>query len=79
MGRFPFPPEGKTLAIFELLQYIINEPIGPLHEEKFPEELAEFTRVWYSILHTNGSLLKDPKSRPTPAQLLVSYKCLLIF
>lgn len=60
MGRFPFPPEGKTLAIFELLQFIINEPIV-LDEDRFPSGFNSFI---------NACLSKDPKSRPSPTELL---------
>jgi len=61
LGRFPFPPEGKTLAIFELLQYIVNEHIPPLSEEKFTKDLCDFVAK---------CVIKDPKTRPTPAELM---------
>jgi len=62
LGRFPFPPEGKALAVFELLQFIVNEPLAELPEgPQFPDAFREFAR---------RCLMKDPKVRPTPAELM---------
>ena len=62
LGRFPFPPEGKALAVFELLQFIVNEPLAELPEgTQFSENLRAIIR---------RCLLKDPNARPTPAELM---------
>ncbi|RKP22358.1 kinase-like domain-containing protein [Syncephalis pseudoplumigaleata] len=63
LGRFPFPPDGKQLAILELLNYIVNEPAPTLPEGMYPEDLSQFI---------TACLLKNPDQRPTPAQLLES-------
>ncbi|KAJ1563996.1 Dual specificity mitogen-activated protein kinase kinase 1, partial [Nowakowskiella sp. JEL0078] len=46
LGRFPFPPEGspegKDLVIFELLEYIVNEPVPTLPEGKYTPEFELF-------------------------------------
>lgn len=55
IGKFPFPPEGIILPIFDLLQYIVNEPVPPLPEGQFSPEFQDFT---------NKCLIKDPSKRP---------------
>ncbi|RKP05393.1 kinase-like domain-containing protein [Thamnocephalis sphaerospora] len=60
LAKFPFP---SSLAIFELLHYIVNEPVPLLPTDKFPEDLVDF------IKHC---LIKDPNKRMTPKQLTVS-------
>eukprot|EP00128_Syssomonas_multiformis_P018141 Colp12_sorted_trinity150504_noHs@12349 len=73
VGRFPIPPEPegaatgepvkvKPLAIFELLEYIVNEPPPslPLHMQ-FSDEFRDFI---------NKCLIKEPADRPTPRKLL---------
>jgi len=57
LGRFPFPP----LGIFELLQFIIHEPIAPLDPDRFPADFCDFVAV---------CLIKDPRARPSPSELL---------
>jgi len=57
LGRFPFPP----LGIFELLQFIIHEPIAPLDTDKFPVDFSDFV---------TQCLVKDPRARPSPSDLL---------
>ncbi|KAI8968667.1 kinase-like domain-containing protein [Pilobolus umbonatus] len=47
LGRFPFSSsDGKPLAIFELLQYIVNEPIPTLPAEKYPSEVIQLIDLW---------------------------------
>ncbi|CAM0143239.1 unnamed protein product [Umbelopsis sp. WA50703] len=46
LGRFPFPPDGGSLSIFELLQHIVNEPVPTLPEGKFPAPLQDFVAKW---------------------------------
>lgn len=61
LGRFPFPPEGKPLSIiFELLEYIVHEPVPTLPKGEFPPIFEDFIAK---------SLTKDPSLRPTPAEL----------
>jgi len=55
IGKFPFPPEGIVLPIFDLLQYIVNEPVPPLPADQFTEEFQDFC---------NKCLIKDPHKRP---------------
>ncbi|KAI8057246.1 kinase-like domain-containing protein [Syncephalis plumigaleata] len=57
LGAFPFP---SGLAIFELLQYIVNEPVPTLPEGKFPDIFNDFI---------NHCLVKDPQKRMTPKDL----------
>jgi mitogen-activated protein kinase kinase len=57
LAKYPFP---SGLAIFELLQYIVNEPVPLLSTDQFPEDLVDF------IKHC---LIKDPNKRMTPKQL----------
>ncbi|KAL0074154.1 kinase-like domain-containing protein [Phycomyces blakesleeanus] len=48
LGRFPFAPENKPLAIFELLQHIVNEPEPTLPKQgNYPEDLHNILALWY--------------------------------
>jgi mitogen-activated protein kinase kinase len=47
LGKFPFSSsDGKSLAIFELLQYIVNEPVPTLPEGKYPPDYEHFLSLW---------------------------------
>jgi mitogen-activated protein kinase kinase len=46
LGRFPFPPDGKQLAILELLNYIVNEPAPTLPNGMYPNDLSQFIAAW---------------------------------
>lgn len=63
LGRFPFPPEGNALSIFELLQHIVNEPVPQFPPNKYPKILTEFV---------DKCLVKDVQERATPSDLMVS-------
>jgi mitogen-activated protein kinase kinase len=55
---------GMTMSILELLQHIVNEPAPRLTPEgRFPKEAEEFV---------DNCLNKDPDTRMTPKDLLVS-------
>lgn len=55
---------GMTMSILELLQHIVNEPAPRLTPEgRFPAEAEDFV---------DSCLLKDPDTRKTPKDLLVS-------
>ncbi|KAJ1902292.1 Protein kinase C signaling pathway involved MAPKK protein [Coemansia sp. IMI 209127] len=61
-NQFPFPPPGHPqLSVIELLEYIIHMPVPEMDKAKFSTECCDFVRK---------CLIKDPKDRPTPAQLL---------
>jgi mitogen-activated protein kinase kinase len=62
IGKFPFPPDGKPLSVFELLEYIVHEPVPTLPAGKFTPAFESFIA---------RSLIKDPAKRPTPSELLV--------
>ena len=47
IGRFPFPPDSRPLSVFELLEYIVNEPAPQLPAEHFSHEFADFVAKWY--------------------------------
>jgi mitogen-activated protein kinase kinase len=49
LGRFPFPPEGTPLSIFELLQHIVHEPVPTFPPNKYPQDLTDFVAKWYYI------------------------------
>ncbi|KAI9106290.1 kinase-like domain-containing protein [Phlyctochytrium arcticum] len=66
LGKFPFPPEGKPLSVFELLEYIVNEPTPTLPPGQFSAEFETFL---------NRCLIKDPASRPPPSELLKDSYC----
>ncbi|KAL1936115.1 hypothetical protein VTP01DRAFT_249 [Rhizomucor pusillus] len=61
LGRFPFPPEGNALSIFELLQHIVNEPVPQFPPNKYPKILTEFV---------DKCLVKDVQERATPSDLM---------
>jgi mitogen-activated protein kinase kinase len=62
---------GMTMSILELLQHIVNEPAPRLTPEgRFPLEAHEFVEK---------CLLKDPETRWTPKQLLVSAMQTFVF
>jgi serine/threonine protein kinase len=61
MGRFPFPPGGQALSVFELLDYIVREPPPVISTRDFSMEFADLVQ---------RCLVKDPHARPTPNQLL---------
>lgn len=62
-NRFPFPPPGHPpLAVFELLDYVVTMPTPELDAtEGWSEEIRDFVKV---------CLIKDPRQRPKPAQML---------
>ncbi|KAI8918061.1 kinase-like domain-containing protein [Entophlyctis helioformis] len=66
LGSFPIPPEAMA-TIFDLLQYIEEEPAPSLPADKFSEEFCEFTSL---------CLVKDPQKRMHPQQLLVRWPCI---
>lgn len=50
LGRFPFPPEGTPLSIFELLQHIVHEPVPVFPSNKaYPADLTDFVAKWYVL------------------------------
>jgi serine/threonine protein kinase len=47
LGKFPFASsDGRALAIFELLQYIVNEPVPTLPPNKFSADFEHFLAQW---------------------------------
>lgn len=54
---------GAQMSIFELLQYVVNEPAPTLPEGKFGRDVRDFVDL---------CLEKDLDKRPTPKELLVS-------
>ncbi|KAG0165254.1 MAP kinase kinase (MEK) [Apophysomyces sp. BC1034] len=62
LGRFPFAADGKPLAIFELLQYIVNEPAPTLPKDTYPPDFEQFLAM---------CLVKDVNARATPSELMV--------
>ena len=78
-NRFPFPPEGEApLLPIELLQYIVNNPVEQLHDEKeqgvkWSRSFKHFLKSWYahsSMDLADDSLERDYHKRPSPRQLL---------
>lgn len=81
-GLFPFAHSGQLLrrrteaseyglasiAIVELLEAIINDPLPGLDPSQFTAELCDFIKA---------CLIRDPSQRPTPMQLtvLTFYSC----
>ncbi|OBZ87334.1 Dual specificity protein kinase FUZ7 [Choanephora cucurbitarum] len=62
LGRFPFPPEGTPLSIFELLQHIVHEPVPEFPPNKeYPSDLTDFVAL---------CLTKDIQVRATPNDLM---------
>ncbi|KAH6566508.1 hypothetical protein BASA60_009440 [Batrachochytrium salamandrivorans] len=60
LGGFPIPAEALP-SIFDLLQYIEQEPSPTLPAGKFSPEFCEFTSL---------CLIKDARQRPHPKQLM---------
>jgi mitogen-activated protein kinase kinase len=69
LGKFPFPPDGTRLSVFELLEYIVHEPVPSLPKDQFSKSFETFIA---------RSLIKDPAKRPTPTELLVSFKLIFL-
>ncbi|KAI8590874.1 MAP kinase kinase (MEK) [Geranomyces variabilis] len=67
VGKFPFQSEGEPLSVFELLEFIVNEPVPSLPAGKYSAELDAFLAK---------CLIKDPASRPTPNDLLKDPYCI---
>jgi len=75
IGRFPFDADGNTagtrasagpMGILDLLQKIVNEPPPKLPKNKaFPLSLEKMIEC---------CLIKDPSDRPSPQELLVSFR-----
>ena len=63
IGKFPFPPNGQPLSVFELLEYIVKEPVPTLPPGQCSKEFEEFIAE---------SLIKDQNKRPGPSELLVN-------
>ncbi|KAJ1935969.1 MAP kinase kinase (MEK) [Linderina macrospora] len=61
LGKYPFRPEGETLSIFEMLNYITTEDLPSLSPEQFPKDFCDMV---------DSCLVKDPQGRPTPRELL---------
>ncbi|RUS23311.1 kinase-like domain-containing protein [Endogone sp. FLAS-F59071] len=55
------PPGHPQLAIFELLDFIVHQPIPELPADKYSPELRDFVKL---------CLIKDPVKRPTPSVML---------
>lgn len=64
LGKFPFPPDGKPLSVFELLEYIVHEPVPTLPINQFTLDFEQFIAK---------TLIKDPSKRPTPSELMVFF------
>lgn len=64
IGKFPFPPNEQPLSVFELLEYIVHEPVPTLPAGQYSKEFEEFIAE---------SLIKDQNKRPGPSELLVSW------
>ncbi|KAJ3254501.1 MAP kinase kinase (MEK) [Boothiomyces macroporosus] len=69
IGKFPFPPNGQPLSVFELLEYIVHEPVPTLPKGEFSPEFEKFIA---------RSLTKDQTQRPTPSELLKDPYCVMI-
>ena len=87
IGKFPFPPNGQPLSVFELLEYIVNEPVPTLPAGIYSKEFEGFIAEWYVdewysemiwMTRTNLSLIKDPNKRPGPSELLKHDYCVSI-
>lgn len=61
--------EPKTMAIFELLDYIVNEPPPKLEHHIFTDEFKDFVDI---------CLKKNPDERADLKTLLVSFKFSII-
>jgi mitogen-activated protein kinase kinase len=42
LGKFPFPPNGQPLSVFELLEYIVHEPVPTLPAGQCSKEFETF-------------------------------------
>jgi mitogen-activated protein kinase kinase len=62
LARFPFPTEAMG-SYFDMMQYVLQEPSPTLPQHLFTREFEEYCKL---------SLMKDPKERPHPQQLMVS-------
>lgn len=60
-GKFPFPPDGAPLAVFELLEYIVNEPAPVPPPNQFTPEFDSFIQK---------TLIKEHDDRPPPKALV---------
>jgi mitogen-activated protein kinase kinase len=47
LAKFPFPPDGKPLSVFELLEYIVHEPVPTLPPNQFSPEFEGFIARTY--------------------------------
>ena len=61
MAKFPFPIDAMGSA-FDIMQFIVQEPSPTLPKSMFSSEFEDFCKA---------CLLKDPKVRPHPQQLMV--------
>ncbi|KAH6567443.1 hypothetical protein BASA60_009033 [Batrachochytrium salamandrivorans] len=73
LGKFPFPPDGKPLSVFELLSISSMNLSRHFLQGSFRQNLE-------SSLHAGRDgtfpfLIKDPATRPTPSELLVDPYC----
>lgn len=74
IGKFPFPPNGQPLSVFELLEYIVHEPVPrlpPGYSKEFEEFIAERFVFFFDLF----SLIKDQAGRPGPTELLGHAYC----
>lgn len=42
LAKFPFPPNGQPLSVFEMLDYIVNEPVPTLPSNLYTLEFRDF-------------------------------------
>ncbi|KAI8803822.1 kinase-like domain-containing protein [Cladochytrium replicatum] len=69
-GKFPFPQQ--QLSVFELLEFIVNEPVPTLPAGKFSSDLEQLLATCL-IKDTTQEKDKPPRPvRPTPTELLHS-------
>ncbi|KAG0168206.1 Protein kinase C signaling pathway involved MAPKK protein [Apophysomyces sp. BC1015] len=59
------PPGHPPMAVFELLEFIVKQPLPNLGEDR-SRECRDFVAKWYK----EESLFKDPKERPGPETML---------
>jgi mitogen-activated protein kinase kinase len=50
LGKFPFPPNGQPLSVFELLEYIVHEPVPTLPPGQYTKEFETFIAKRFFIL-----------------------------
>ena len=62
--KSPRSPGMKPMAIFELLEYIVNQPPPKLPYKVFSENMRDFV---------DRCLKKNPNERPDLATLMVNY------